>query len=391
MTRARVLHLITHLDIGGAQDNTLLTAERLNRREYDVHLASGSSGRWLERAYQYADEVYFINHLRQGRRDIQPASDLQALFETVSLIKLQGYDIVHTHSSKAGFIGRVAAWLAHTPVILHTIHGFPFHPYMSPLRRWVYIFLEKLAAGCTDQLITVSELLKEEAIELKIAPADKITTIYSGIDLSQFEVSVDVAEKRLEFGLDPLFPVVGTVGRLSEQKAPQDFIRAAFEVLQQVPQVQFLMVGDGPLRQKVEKLIGRDSRIKILGYRQDVPQILQTFDIFVLSSWWEGLGRALTEAMIVGLPVVATKVNGVPELVVDGETGLLAPPQCPHLLAEKIVSLLQDPDTAKQLGKNARRKVVSSFSADLMIERISNLYQELLEAKKVGASSMTNL
>ena len=224
---------------------------------------------------------------------------------------------------------------------------------------------------------------KEEAIRSKIVSADKIVTIYSGIDLSQFEVSIDVAKKRLELGLDPHLPVVGTVGRLSKQKAPQDFVKAAFAVLRQVPQVQFLMVGDGPLRQKVEELIGGDSRIKILGYRQDVPQILQIFDVFVLSSWWEGLGRALTEAMIIGLPIVATKVNGVPELVVDGETGLLAPPRCPHLLAKKIVRLLQNPDTAKQFGKNAHRKVASSFSADLMIESISNLYQVLLEAKKV--------
>jgi glycosyltransferase involved in cell wall biosynthesis len=391
MKRAKVLHCITHLDVGGAQDNTLLTVERLNRGKYDVHLASGPSGRWLKRAYQYADQVYLVNHLRQGSRDIQPASDLQALFETVSLIKHQGYDIVHTHSSKAGFIGRVAAWLAHTPVILHTIHGFPFHPYMSPLRRWLYVSLEKLAAGWTDQLITVSELLKEEAIELRIAPADKVTTIYSGIDLSQFEVSVDAAKKRSELGLDLHLPVVGTVGRLSEQKAPQDFVKAAFGVLRKVPKVQFLMIGDGPLRQKIEKLVGGDSRIKILGYRQDVPQILQTFDIFVLSSWWEGLGRALTEAMIIGLPVVATNVNGVPELVIEGETGLLAPPQCPHLLAEKIVYLLQNPDTAKQFGQNAHYKVVSNFSADLMIERMSNLYQKLLEAEKVRESSITDL
>jgi glycosyltransferase involved in cell wall biosynthesis len=255
---------------------------------------------------------------------------------------------------------------------------------MSPFRRWLYILLERFASGLSNQLISVSELLKGEAIRLKIAPADKITIIYSGIEFSQFEGSVNVVAKRLELGLNPHLPVVGTVGRLSKQKAPQDFVKAAFEVLQRVPEVQFVMVGDGPLRQKVEKLIGGDSRIKILGYRQDVPQILQTFDIFVLSSWWEGLGRALTEAMIVGLPVVATRVNGVPELVIDGETGLLAPPQCPHLLAEKIVCLLQNPDAAKQFGQNARQKVASRFNADLMIERISNLYQQLLEAKKVG-------
>ncbi len=386
MKRAKVLHYITHLGIGGAQDNTLLTVERLDREKYEVHLASSPGGRWLERAYQCADQVYFINHMRQDRHDIQPASDLRALLETASLIRQQGYDIVHTHSSKAGFIGRVAAKLAHTPVIIHTIHGFPFHRYMSPFRRWSYILLEKLAAGLTDRLISVSELLKEEAIRLEIASTDRITTIYSGIDPSQFEISVDVSMKKLELELDPYVPVVGTVGRLSKQKAPQDFVKAAFEVLRQVPQVQFLMVGDGPLRHKVEELIGADSRIRILGYRQDVPQILHTFDVFVLSSWWEGVGRALTEAMSIGLPVVATRVNGVPELVVDGETGFLTPPQCPQVLAERIVSLLQNPNKAKQFGKNARRRVFSSFNADLMMERISSLYQELLEGKKVKQS-----
>lgn len=379
--RARVLHLITHLDVGGAQDNTLLTVKELDRRKYWVHLASSPGGRWVERAYQYADHVYFINHLRQGRHDIQPFSDLLALFETTNLIKQQRYDIVHTHSSKAGFIGRVAARLAHTPVIIHTIHGFPFHRYMSPLRRWLYILLEKFAARFTDKLVTVSELLKEEAVRLRIAPADKMTTIYSGIDMSQLRASIDVRKKKLDLGLDPRFPVVGTIGRLSKQKAPQDFVKAALRVLQQMPNVQFIMVGDGPLRDEIEKLIGGESRIQILGYRDDVPELLQLFDVFVLSSWWEGLGRALTEAMAAGLPVVATNVNGVPELVIEGQTGFLVPPQRPQALADRIIYLLRNPDVAKQLGQNAYRKVVPAFDANFMVQRISSLYQELLDAK----------
>lgn len=380
-SRLKVLHVITHLGVGGAQDNTLLTIRGLSRRRYRVDLASGPRGRWCERGRQYADQFYPINHLRQDRGDIDPPADARALVELTQLMRREQYDIVHTHSSKAGMLGRVAATLARTPIIVHTVHGFPFNDYMNPLRRQFYILSERVAAGLCDILIAVCDTNRAEAVSLGLAPYSKIVTIPSGIDLDHFRTTVDRASKCLALGLDPNRPIVGTVGRLSEQKAPQDFVKAAQSVLSQHPDVQFVLVGGGPLRAQVEAMIGGDTRIKVLGYRDDVPEILLIFDIFVLTSWWEGLGRALTEAMIARRPVVATAVNGVPDLVTPGETGLLSPPRDPKSLAQNIVRLLQNPTEAKQYGENGYRRVVPAFGAECMVNQIAALYARLIEEK----------
>ena len=212
--------------------------------------------------------------------------------------------------------------------IIHTFHSFgwqvartahsrPWQVYTSSLKEWFYILIERYAASLSDGLITVSELNKQEAFDINLAPPEKFTTIYSGIDLNRFKVNVERVKMCHSLGLSPHQPIIGTIGRLSTQKAPLDFVAAAKLTLQQKPDVQFIMVGDGPLAAEVRRAIGAEPRIKVFGYRDDVPEILAVLDLFVLSSLWEGLGRALTEAMIVGVPVAATAVDGVPELVHD--------------------------------------------------------------------------
>jgi glycosyltransferase involved in cell wall biosynthesis len=182
--------------------------------------------------------------------------------------------------------------------------------------------------------------------------------------------------------LSPNLPIIGTIGRLSIQKAPLDFITAAKIVLQQKPDVQFIMIGDGPLASEVDQAIGDEQRIKLFGYRDDVPEILSILDMFVISSLWEGLGRALTEAMLVGVPVAATAVNGVPELVIHKETGLLSPPGDPARLAENITWSLDHPDEVQTMKQSARNRVVPDFSAERMVEKIEALYERLLAEKE---------
>lgn len=382
--RRKVLHLITHLGVGGAQDNTLSTVEHLDRTRYEVHLASAPGGDWEERGRSVSDRFFVVPHLV---REIRPAGDARALGELVSLLRQEEYDIVHTHSSKAGVLGRVAARLAGVPIIVHTVHGFPFHPYMSPVVRSLFVMTEKWTARLCDKLIMVSELNRRDAVRLGIAPADKMVTIYSGIDLAVFSRPVDPHEKRQQLGLDSPGPVVGTVGRLADQKAPQNFVLAAQRVLRERPETQFVLVGDGPLRSEVEALIGPERRIRLLGNRPDVPEILCTLNVFVLSSLWEGLGRALTEAMATGVPVVATSVDGVPELVQDGETGFLVPPQRPDLLAHQIIYLLDHPDVAQRLGAQARIRVSPQFDMQHMVSRIDLLYGELAHTAEVGTAA----
>jgi glycosyltransferase involved in cell wall biosynthesis len=379
MIKARILHLITHLGVGGAQDNTLLTVEGLSREHYEVHLAAGQDYvDWEERARGCSDAFFTFPTLRHP---IHPLNDMQALYRIKDFIQEHNYHIVHTHSSKAGILGRIAARWAGVPIVVHTIHGFPWHDYMALWRRRLYILSERYTASLSDALITVSDLNKQEALNLKLAPPAKFTTIYSGIDLSAFDLKVDRSEKCLALGLDPDSPVVGTVGRLSKQKAPSDFVAAAKQVLTYLPESQFIMVGDGPLVEEVRRAIGDEQRIKMLGFRADVPEILSILDVFALSSRWEGLGRALTEAMIMGLPVAATSVNGVPEIVTHGETGLLSAPEAPMELAQNIRWLLEHPDEAARIGQRARKRVVPAFSARRMVERIEALYEQLLIQK----------
>jgi glycosyltransferase involved in cell wall biosynthesis len=279
------------------------------------------------------------------------------------------------------------------PIIIHTFHSFgwqvartahtrPWQGYTSALKKWFYVLIERYAASLSDALITVSELNRQEALRINLAPPEKFTTIYSGIDLNRFKVNVDRIEQYRRLGLSPDQPVIGTIGRLSIQKAPLDFVTAAKIVLQQQPNLQFIMVGDGPLASEVRQAIGDEQRIKVLGYRDDVPEILSILDLFVLSSLWEGLGRALTEAMIMGVPVTATAVDGVPELVTHRQTGLLSPPGDPLRLAENIIWLLEHPEEALRMRRSARNRVVPAFSADRMVEQIEALYERLLFEKE---------
>lgn len=390
MKKIKVLHLITHLGIGGAQDNTLLTVKGHSRKHYEVHLATGQDYTdWVARGQAYADEFFLFPDLH---RPVQLQADRRVLNQITDFLRKHEYDIVHTHSAKAGTLGRIAARRARVPIIIHTFHSFgwqvactahtrPWQVYTSSLKKWFYILIERYAATLSDGLITVSELNKQEAIDINLAPSKKFTTIYSGIDLNRFKVNVERAEKLLSLGLSPDRPVIGTIGRLSTQKAPLDFVAAAKIVLDQKPNLQFIMIGDGPLASEVHQAIGDEQRIKVFGYREDVPEILSVLDLFVLSSLWEGLGRALTEAMIVGTPVVATAVDGVPELITHKKTGLLSPPGTPTCLAENIIWMLDHPDKAQRMIQCARKRVVPTFSAERMVKQIEAFYERLLVEK----------
>ena len=391
MEKIKVLHLITHMGFGGSQDNTLLTVEGHSRERYEVHLAFGQDYTdWEARARACADAFFIIPDLC---RSVQPKADMRALNHLTEFIRKQNYHIVHTHCAKAGTLGRIAARRAKVPIIVHTFHSFgwqvactvcirPWQFYTSFIKKWFYILVERYAASLSDALITVSELNKQEAIDIKLAPSEKFTNIYSGIDFNRFKVNVERIKKCYLLGLSPSRPIIGTIGRLSIQKAPLDFVAAAKIVLKQKPDVQFIMIGDGPLASEVRQAIDDERRIKVFGYRDDVPEILSILDLFVLSSLWEGLGRALTEAMIVGVPVAATAVNGVPELVTHQQTGLLSPPGEPARLAENITWLLNYPDEAYRMKQNAINRVVPTFSAERMIEQIEALYERLLAEKE---------
>ncbi|MBN1154271.1 glycosyltransferase family 4 protein [candidate division KSB1 bacterium] len=378
MKKLKILHIITNLPVGGAQDNTLITVDGLDKNRYDVSLMSASDGQWLDRARSIKGiKLIFIDELI---RKIDLFYDIIALVKIFRVIRKGNYDIVHTHSSKPGFSGRIAARLAGVPHIIHTIHGFPFHDFMNPVVRQFFIYLERYLSKLSDILITVSKLNLNKVIELGIAPPKKLVNIYSGILFEKFSVPIDIERKKRSLGFESGHKIIGMVGRLSAQKAPQYFIESIPAIRAKFPNARFIIVGDGELREEVEELIHSldlHDILKLLGFRDDVPEILQILDVYVLSSCWEGLGRSLTEAMYLGRPVVATAVEGVPELVVDEETGLLVSPRDPEAIARGVIRLLENPKEALRLGRNAHNKVIGSFSADQMIKEIDHLYQRI--------------
>lgn len=370
--RTRVLHIITHLDNGGAQANTLLSVAGLDRGRYIVDLAAGPGV--LEReALASADRVVVLPYFR---RSLYSFGDLRA---AAALLRLVGdYDVVHTHGSKAGVLGRLAARIRRVPGVVHTVHGFPVHEYMPRLKRQLLLALERVAARCADRIVCVCEANVAEALSLGIARPEQVRVVVSGVPSEQVR-SGSGDSVRAELGIPTDAPVVGTITRLMEQKAPLDFVAAARRVIEADPQVHVVMVGDGPLRDQVAAAAAGIPRLHLLGFRNDVPDVLAMLDVVAFSSLWEGLGRALTEAVLAGKPVVATAVNGVPDLVVDGETGYLTPAGRPDELADRILDVLARPDRGAEMGAAGANRAVGRYDVDEMVAGLDQLYQEILE------------
>lgn len=372
----KVLHLITELVVGGAQDNTLLSVEKLDRARYEVHTAGAPGGGWVGRAEEVSDRLHFIPHMR---REVAPRDDVRALAEIYRLLRREQYHIVHTHSSKAGIIGRVAGRLARVPVVVHTVHGFPFNDQTFP--RWLrqtYLWLERLGARLSNQLVMVSELNRQEALQKGIAPWDRMAVVYSGLDLRRFGSILHSRAARERLGLAAGARVVGTVGRISACNAPLVMVEAAQLLLARYDDLQVLLIGDGELRQEVETAVGNEPRIHLLGFRFDIPQLLPALDVFMFPNLWGGLGRSVTEALAAGLPVVAFPVNGVPELVEDNVTGLHARVGDVRDLAEKTAFLLETPEVGTRLGQAGQQRVYEKFSASKMVADLDRLYETLL-------------
>jgi glycosyltransferase involved in cell wall biosynthesis len=317
--RERVLHVITQLELGGAQQNTLYTCAHLDRGRYEPVLACGVGGYLDDEARALPDvPVHFLASLV---RPVRPHRDAAAVASLVRLMRRLRPGIVHTHSSKAGILGRWAAWIASVPRVVHSIHGFGFHDGQSPVVRGAYVAVERAVSGFTDAFIAVSHANREEGIARGIFTPQRCRVIRSGIDLSRFRASrARRGELRRELGLGPEAPLVGMIACLKPQKAPGDFVEVARRVLAEEPRATFVLAGDGELRGEVEEGVARipggAERIKLLGWRRDTDRIVADLDVLLLTSRWEGLPRVLPEAMAAGLPVVATAVNGSPEAVV---------------------------------------------------------------------------
>ena len=298
-----------------------------------------------------------------------------------SMMQAGQYDIVHTHSSKAGVIGRIAAHRAKVPIIVHTVHGWSFHERMSPVKRQLYVLLERLGARYGAVMIVVSPRDIAKGLAQGIGRKEDYVVIRSGIELDRFgHPAVAPQETRRQLGIPQDALVVGSVTRLSPQKAPLDMVEAFGRIHAAHPDTWFLIVGDGPLRPDVEQRLaqlGIANQTILTGLRRDVPELMAAMDMFVLSSLWEGLPRVLPQAMASGLPIVCTAADGSAEAVTDGVNGYLTPPGSPDMLAVRVNELLSDAQLRTQMGI-AGQQSAPEFGATRMVEQIDRLYTRLL-------------
>ncbi|MDI6839376.1 MAG: glycosyltransferase family 4 protein [bacterium] len=374
----KILYIITRLDKGGAAQSTLLKVKGLQDK-YDITLATGS----VKDIDILGINVVVIPSLV---RNISPIKDFICVFELYKLIRRGRFDIVDTHSSKAGFLGRVAAKLAGCPIIIHKPHGHVFYGYFSKSITLIFILLERFSAKFTNKIICLTPAETKDYLSLKISgDIDKFVTVHSGVELDPFiNVKVDKKAKKEEFGLNLNSPVIICNARLVPVKGHRYLIEAAKKVVETIPDTKFLIVGDGPLRKKLERMVcklGLTETVLFLGDRADIPELLAISDIFVLASLNEGMGRVIIEAMASGLPVVATNVGGIPTVVVDGVTGILIPSKDSESLSQAILHLLKDKELASNMGKNGKERAFM-YSADKMIEKIDNLYKNLLTSQQ---------
>lgn len=378
--RAKVLHVITRF-IDGAGGNTLLTVLGADTTRFEVWVAGAPGGPLWERAERHGVKTVQVAAMREV---VAPRDDLKALVALVRLMRRERFDIVHTHSTKAGFVGRIAAWLSRTPVVIHTIHGFAAHDFMRRRRRWFYLLLERLVRPLTDWQLAVAPTIARQAIELRLASSRAISVVPSAVELDRIPTEPD-RQVRQELGVPDDAPLVGTVGRLEYQKAPLDFVRMAAGVARSHPDTRFVMAGEGDLLSETRAEAARlGVDIVFTGYRPDAARIASCFDVYVASSLYEGLGRALTEALASGRPVVATAVGGVADLVEPGTTGLLAPPAAPEELARNVIRLLEHPEDARRMGAAGRGRVRALFGPALMCALIEQTYHALLERARAA-------
>jgi UDP-GlcNAc:undecaprenyl-phosphate GlcNAc-1-phosphate transferase len=388
----RVVHVITRLILGGAQENTLSTVIAQHRdSRFDVTLVVGvdeaGEGNMFSQANRADVNTVVIPSLI---REIRPFTDLKAFVDLYRFFKRGSFTIVHTHSSKAGIIGRLAARAAGVPFVVHTLHGLVFHEFQSAWRNSIYIALKRVCAPLTDVIISVSDKVSQAALARGIGTPDQHVTIYSGIELDRF-LTVDEhltpQEAKRRAGIPVDAPVVGKIGRLFPLKGHEQFLAAAVKIAREVPDVRFLFVGDGPLRDQLRleaERLGLGDRLVMVGRvpPEAVPEYIQAMDVVVHTSLREGIARVLPQAGAVGKPVVTFDLDGASEVVRDGISGYLAPPVNLDVIAQRTIELLRDPERRRTLGDAGRAFAAEHFSVERMVDRISEVYCQLVSRSR---------
>lgn len=383
----RVAHVITRMIVGGAQENTLYNCSDLVTQYGDQVLlitgpSLGAEGQLMQ--HRQKVEGLSIQVINSLRRSIGPR-DLIAYKQIKKTIAQFAPDVVHTHSAKGGFLGRAAAWQCKVPVVVHTVHGAPFHQYQSRLVHNAYVQLERWAAKRCHHLICVADAMTDLLVAAGVASQQKCTTVYSGMEVQPFLDCHQYREQsRTELGLKSSHILVGKIARLFHLKGHHDLLESARRVIAQDRRIHFLLVGDGLLRPELEASIARyelQPHFHFTGLvaPEKIPYYLSAMDMLVHTSLREGLARAIPQALIAGRPVISYDVDGAREVVLPGQTGILVPPGAIEHLTAAILMLANDSQLRRQLGQGGAIRFTEQFRHQNMTKQIRAIYQRLLK------------
>ena len=389
MSKIKVAQVITRLDWGGAPDIYRILSASLDRDAFDITLITGPSEhptkKTLEFLAKFKSRVRIIPALR---RDINIPADFLAFLNLWNIFRREKFDVVHTHTAKAGALGRLAARLSGVSVIVHTPHGHNLYGYFDQKITKRIIKAESYLSTFTDKIIALTELEKGDYLKSKIACEDKIAVIYQGLELDKYTCDwKDKVALAKSFNIGAGEDVIGMVGRLETVKGPGYFIEMAAQVISKFPKTRFIIAGEGSLRQTLEekaRQLGIGDNVIFAGWRDDISEILSILDILVMPSLNEAVGISAIEAQAEGVSVVASRVGGIPEIVKDLVTGILVNPADSAALAGAVIELVSDKDRRIQMGRAGKQWVRGKFAAGEMIHKISSLYAELLNKKKYG-------
>jgi glycosyltransferase involved in cell wall biosynthesis len=384
--KLRVLRAITRLNVGGPSIHAIMLTRDLDPDRFQSLLVTGvespSEGTMRYLADENGVRPLIVESLG---REVSPLNDVRSLAEMYRVIRRNRPDIVHTHMAKAGTTARLAAWLAHVPIIVHTYHGHVFHSYFNPIKTRIFLGIERALARLSDRVVVVGEAQRNEIAGFGVAPLEKLIPIPLGLPLESF-LCVDAhrGALRREIGLTAHEPLVGIVARLVPIKAHEYFLAAASRIRATREDVHFAIVGDGERRSELESMSREfelTDRVHFLGWRRDMRPIYADLDVVVLSSLNEGSPVAVIEALAAARPVVATMVGGVGEVVDDGTSGILVQPRDPDAIAAGVLRFIEDPAWSRGVGLAGRASVIPRYSVSRLVGDMETLYLGLAREK----------
>ena len=385
----RIMHVSTRLILGGSQENTVLSCEGQADGGHDVSLVFGPiygpEGSLFDRvkAHGNIETIETPNLVRE----LAPVKDFKCKQDLRKIIRDWKPDVVHTHSSKAGILGRLAAWKEKVPCVIHTIHGLAFHPYQSKWRNSVYILSERIAAKRCHVIACVADAMRDQALKQGIGRPEQYVTVYSGIEVERYvspQWSRD--EVRRELGISEDDFVLGTIARLAELKGHDDLLDSLEGLMNQRSNLKLLWVGDGWWADRLlgrVKSMGLADRVIATGLvpSEEIPKYLQAMDVLCHPSYREGLPRTVTQSLLSGTPVIANDVDGTREVCFDGETGRLIPPGDLTALREATEWMMDHPAEREEMGRLGQTLCRERFAASRMVEHLEEIYQKQLDRK----------